>query len=247
MKGFILAFLSLSMPVWSQTQTTQPTSNATSSTDQNSLDYLQNSVSALQSGKPHFTSTPTFTAIAFGDGTTQTTAASVSTAASSAWSVSQSSFSVNYSTSVTFAISASTQPYILHWNIVAVNSPGELNWTFNGDNGANYDTQYHGVVENGGAIAAGDSVHTNCSAGSTGNSLLANGYSVGHYEFGIEPNNNHRANGVYHSFSNRASTNRDSVEGGCEYRGSAAVTFITMKISAGNFVGDVWLEKVNKQ
>jgi len=76
LKGIVLAILSLSMPAWSQTQTTQPTSNATSSTDQNSLDYLQNSVSALQSGKPHFTSTPTFTSVCFGDGTCQTTAAS---------------------------------------------------------------------------------------------------------------------------------------------------------------------------
>jgi len=163
------------------------------------------------------------------------------------WTVSGSTFNVNYSTSITFAITSSTNSYRLHFNITGENSPGEINVIFNGDTSGVYVTQYHGVVENGAAIANGDSIHNYCSMQTLNASLLNHGWAFGFFEFGVLANGGQKgAGGGYQSYSNRANTNRDSVEGGCFYPASAAINRITFRISAGYFVGDVWLEKLNK-
>lgn len=71
----LILVLALSQPLLAQS--TNGKGAVASISDQNRIDAIDQSVQALQSGKPHFTSTPTFSCLAFGDGTSQCTAAAV--------------------------------------------------------------------------------------------------------------------------------------------------------------------------
>lgn len=98
MIGLLLA---LALPVMAQQAT--PSQSATSSADSTRVDAIDIAVQSLQSGKPHFTSTPTFTSVCFGDGTCQTTAATANSGNfTSDVNVTQSTFTFSTGTYVTY-------------------------------------------------------------------------------------------------------------------------------------------------
>lgn len=172
----LILVLALFQPCFGQESSKAPIITAPSISDQNRIDAIDQSFQGLQSGKPHFTSTPTFSAITFGDGTTQTTAASGGgVTASQTWVFLSSQDSTNSSRmqfdSSWFVFSATTQYRFDYYGVMASSTSNlfaNINCITNGSE--NYSWRHGGSID----AAATNAYEGDSSAGANGKSFSLN-------------------------------------------------------------------------
>ena len=187
------------------------------------------------------TGTVKTTTLMFADGTTQT-AAAASASTTAEWQF-LSSATVSAVTSVSIALT--TTPVRVEFNFTQNTSAANYIVRFNADTDADYAYVAFGANTAGSGVTSANTAQTGCMVNEIINSVLATGGISGKFDAYSSAADSYRIH--YSGTAEHRETSTHSWVGtiGCWYAGSAALSAVSITVSAGTMTGEIYVRKRN--